>query len=402
MRKTRFLVIILTVALVALFAAGCGGSGDTSGDATAGDEGAASTTEETGDESAASTTEETGDGSEADAGGTEVRFAIVNMGTYSSDFWTLSHWNGYNYLKEQLPDLDAAWIDNMPDTGTELEQTLERLVSEGYNLIVTTSFGFQGAAIKMAEKYPDVKFMQIQGTANDNENYAVFDIKEYETTFLLGVLAARMSKSGNIGFVATQPINTVVRSIDGFAYGVKYANPDAKVNLLSVGSWSDVTKEHEAAQTLIDNGSDVIGMFQGTQAVSQACEEAGVYCIAHHADISEFAPKMTLSCYVSNWGPYYVEKVKQMQSGAWEGDDKFLGVAEGYGETAQFNEVVPEEVKAEIEELRGKIESGELSVFAGEVKDNEGNVLVPEGEVMSLDKIIAGDWLLDNINGKRE
>lgn len=385
-KKYRFLSLGVALVIMMALLASCGGTG-----------GSASSAAPAGNfSSSAVPAADTA----PDTATNEVRVAIVNNSTYSASGWTLSHYYGYQYLVESNPDLDALWVDNVPDTGPDVEQMLERLVSEGYNMLVTTSFGYQDAAVNIAKKYPDVHVLHIQGYAEPSENFSLFDIREYETTFLSGYIAGKMTKTNNVGYCGPIPVNTVVRALNGFAAGVKYANPEAKVNLLWTNLWYDTAKEREATQALIDSGSNVMGMFQATPAVLQCCEENDVPGIGFHTDQSEFAPNVTLTSYCWNWGPYYVQKVKEAQEGQWKSENAFFGIAEGYGELAPVNtELVPEDVIAEVEKLREQIKNGELSVFAGPINDNAGNELVPAGEMMDMEKIKAGDWLLDNIVG---
>ena len=383
--RVMALAVVILMGLTLL--AGCGGSGaPQASPAPAPDTGAASTA-----------------GGEDTAGDGAVRFAILNNDTYASGGWTLSHYIGYNYLVEQMPGLDALWVDNVADSGPDCEQMLERLVNDGYNMLVTTSFGFQDAAVKVAKKYPDVHILHIQGFVEPFENFSLFDIREYETTFLSGYIAGKTTKTNNIGYVGSVPVNTVIRATNGFAAGVKYANPSAKVNVLWTNSWYDPTKEREAAQTLIDGGSDVLGMFQSTPAVLQTCEENGVFGIGFHTDQSEFAPNATLTSYCWNWGPYYVQKVEEVQNGTWAGNDAFLGVEDGFGELAPINaELVSADVISEVDDLRSQIKNGSLAIFAGPFSDNQGNELVADGEEMPMDKIKAGDWLYENIVGNMQ
>jgi len=313
--------------------------------------------------------------------------------------WNYSHEQSRLYLQEKLPYVETSYVDNIPDGVGDVDRVMEQMIKNGVKVIFATSFGYMDSVINVAEKHPEVYFLHCTGL-KQADNVSTYDVREYDATYLTGIVAGKMTKNGKIGYVASQPIPSVIRAIDSFALGVKAVNPDVKVQLVWTSTWYDPAKEKEAAMSLIDTGVDVVAQYQNTPAVQQAAEERGVFSIGYHSDMREFAPNANLTSLVWNWGPMCVEEVEAYRQGTWQGRDIWMNMEDGAVDIAPLNDkLVPEEVKTLVEETRAKLLSGEINVFAGPLKDNEGNVVAEEGQVVSDEELKGINWLVENIIG---
>jgi basic membrane protein A and related proteins len=111
-----------------------------------------------------------------------------------------------------------------------------------------------------------------------------------EPRYLTGMAAAAASESGRIGYVAAFPIPEVIRGINAFTLGVREVNPDATVEVVWTSTWYDPAVEKEAAESLLDQGVDVVAQHQDTPSPGQAAEERGASWVGYNSDMSEFAP----------------------------------------------------------------------------------------------------------------
>ena len=330
----------------------------------------------------------------------DVKVAFVAIAPPTEYGYNLSVYYGYEYVKEHFPDIETVWIDSVPDVGSESETVMERLVHDGCNVIFAVSFGYMDNVAKLAEKYPEVYFLHCSQGPVYVDNMTRYDITTYDASFVAGYLAGKMTETNRLGYVSAQPIPTVLSAANSFALGAKYANPDAKVNLFFTNSWSDPSLEKEAAQSLVENGCDVLAQFADSPSVQQVAQEKNVYGIGFHVDMRDFAPQNNLTSFVYNWGPLYAAEIQKYIDGTWEAIEIAPGMIEGNADIAPINEaLVPEDIRAEVEEIRQKIIDGELQVYAGEIRDNKGNVRVAEGEVLSGDALTSMDWLVENIEG---
>ena len=122
-----------------------------------------------------------------------------------------------------------------------------------------------------------------------------------------GVIAGKMTKTNTLGVVASLPIPEVIRNINSFTLGAQSFNPKVKTKVVWVNKWFDPPKEGEGAQTLINQGADVLMQNTDSTAVLQTAEKAGKLAFGWDSDMSQFGPKAHLGSAVINWAPYYTE-----------------------------------------------------------------------------------------------
>ncbi len=329
----------------------------------------------------------------------KLKVGFVFIGPVTDGGWNTSHNNGRLYLEKQLPYVETIFVQNVP-AGSDSERVMRQLIQQGAKVIVATSFNYGDTVKKLAKEFPDIYFLHATGL-EVAPNVSTYDIREYEGTYLTGMVAGKMTKTNIIGYVAANPIPCVVRAIDGFAMGVKAVNPNAKVKLLWTSTWYDPAKEKEAALSLADEKADVLAQYQDSPAVQQAAQERGIYSIGYHADMRHFAPQANLTSFTWNWGPIYVQEVKAYHDGNWKGKAIWASAKEGASTIAPLNDkLVPADVKKLIEETKDKLSKGELTVFKGPIKDNKGKTIVGEGQKISDAELVKCNWLLDNIEGK--
>lgn len=282
-----------------------------------------------------------------------------------------------------------------------IESTVEELVDEGADIIFGCSAGYSAILAELQQEYPDVIFAQQSNDVYDN--IIEFQIRGYEGDFLTGYLSALMNEGSNqLGFCASMDEASVRTAINAYALGAKYANPDAKVQVLWADSWYDLDVESQNAKTLIDNGIKYMGMEASSPAVPQTCEENGAFCIGYNVDMQASAPKAVLTSFVWNWAPIFEDIMKKTADGTIDISANYYEGGE-CAALAPFNkDLVPQEIQDKVEELREKINNGDVQVYAGELKDDQGNVLVKDGEVMSDDDILAQDFFVDNVIGGKK
>ena len=253
-------------------------------------------------------------------------------------------------------------------------------------MIFATSFGYMEPMLKVAKDFPDVKFEHATGYKTA-PNMRVYDARFYQDTYLAGVIAGKMSKTGTLGFVGSFPIPEVLRNINSFTLGAQSVNPKIKTRVVWVNSWFDIPKETEAAQTLINGGADVLLQNTDSTAVLQTAEKAGKYAFGWDSDMSAFAPKAHLGSAIVDWSNYYKKSVKEAMDGSWKGEKVTRwGVAEGQNDLIKINDVVPADVKAKVDEIKAAIKGGTFEPFTGPITDSAGK------ERLAKDIKADDDW----------
>ena len=326
----------------------------------------------------------------------KLKVGFIYIGPIGDHGWTYAHDQGRLMVEEALGDqVETVYVENIPE-GPDAERAIERLARQGVGLIFTTSFGYMDPTIKVAKRFPDVKFEHATGY-KQSENVASYNARFHEGRYVIGQIAAKMSKSGIAGYIASFPIPEVVMGINAFILGAQTVNPDFKLKVVWVNTWFDPGKEADAAKVLIGQGADIITQHTDSTAPLQIAEEEGVLGFGQASDMIHFAPKAQLTAIIDEWGPYYVERAQAVLDGTWESGDSWTGMSAGTVVMAPYTNM-PDDVAAAAAETAAKIASGELNPFAGPVYKQDGTLAVAEGEVMDDGTLAGINWYVQGVD----
>ncbi|GHV37761.1 BMP family ABC transporter substrate-binding protein [Synergistales bacterium] len=328
----------------------------------------------------------------------QINPGYIYIGPVGDGGWTYMQDMGRQAVDKQFSGLKSAIVESVEE-GPGSVAVMERLARQGSKLIFAGSFGYMDFVQDVAKKYPDTIFMHVSGYKRA-ENVGTMMGRMYQPRYLSGIVAGRMTKSGNIGYVAAHPIPEVIRMINAFTLGVRSVNPTATVKVIWLFSWFDPGKEKEAAKALIESGCDVLGMHADTGAVAQACEETKTYVVGYNNDMSGFAPTMHLTAPVWNWEKLFAPIIEQVRDGVWKSEDIWWGLKEGAVDLAPFGAAVPEDVRKSVNEQKARIAGGDDFIFTGPIKDQKGEVKVAEGSKMSDADIWSMGWFVEGVLGE--
>jgi simple sugar transport system substrate-binding protein len=228
----------------------------------------------------------------------------------------------------------------------------------------------------------------------------IYDASFYQDTYMAGVIAGKMTKTNVLGFVGSFPIPEVLRNINAFTLGAQSVNPKIRTKVVWVNTWFDPPKESEAAQSLINAKADVLLQNTDSTAVLQTAEKNGKYAFGWDSDMSAFGPKAHLASAIVNWAPYYIKAIEEVKAGTWKTERTVWGVKEGLNDLVKINDVVPEDAKKRVEEIKAGLKDGSFEVFTGPITDNTGKVRLPKdqkGDQEWRDKI---DFYVKGVEGK--
>lgn len=318
--------------------------------------------------------------------------AFVYVGPHDDGGWSQSHDVGRLWVQENVPGVHTAYVENVAE-GVDSEQVTRSLARKGFDMVLTTSFGFMDATETVAGEFPDKDFVHVSGYKFNGSNFgnlmgAMEDIK-----YLAGMLAGSRAKvDGNtkVGYMATFPIPEELRLGNAFALGLAKTCPECTMDVRFIFTWHDPTIEQEAATSLFDAGAQVVMTGADTPAPAIAAPE-GKWGITY-----DYINNCTLdSCLTTmywNWGPLYADLVKQSMDGTFAGEAVYFDADSGGLGLFGFMEDqelmpgvkdLPEEDLQLIREELAKFLSGEMTrfdVFTGPITDNQGNLVLAEGE----------------------
>ena len=313
---------------------------------------------------------------------------------------------GYSYQHDQgrlavekkfAGKVTTAFAENVPE-GADAERVIANFAKDGCGVIFTTSFGFMDPTLKVAKQFPKVKFEHATGY-KQADNVATYSQRWYEGRYVMGTLAAQVTKSHVVGYIAPFPIPEVVNGINAFTIALRKADPKAVVKVVWVNTWFDPGKERDAATTLISQGADVIVQHTDSAAPVQAAEEKGVKAFGQASDQAKAGPKAVLTSLVDNWAPYYVQEVQAVLDGTWKKHDAWDGIKAGAVVLAPFNANIPADAVAKAKADSDAIAAGTLLPFAGPIKAQDGSVKVAAGKALTDGDILGMNWFVEGVQG---
>ncbi|AVD90547.1 BMP family ABC transporter substrate-binding protein [Pseudomonas sp. SWI44] len=324
-----------------------------------------------------------------------LKVGFVYIGPIGDHGWTYQHEQGRQALIKQLGDkVQTSYVENVAE-GADAERVIRNMAKGGYNLVFTTSFGYMNPTIKVAKQFPKVTFEHATGYKQD-KNVGTYLSTSYQGRYVAGFLAAKMTKTRKIGYIASFPIPEVIRDINAIQLALDKYNPGTEIKVVWVNSWFDPGKEADAANALIDQGVDVVFQHTDSPAPIQTAERRGVYSIGYASDMAHFGPKAVLTSIVNNWGPHYIRSTQAVMDGDWKPEDYWGGLAEGTIELP-ISDLVPADVRAEAEQIIAGIKSGAFHPFTGPIMDQKGEVRIPAGAVASNAELAGMNYYVKGI-----
>ena len=325
----------------------------------------------------------------------KFKACFVYVGSHTDGGYSEGHDHGRQFLEKELGDkVETTFLENIAE-GPDSERAFERLAREGCKIIFGTSFGFMDAELKVAKRFPDVKFEHATGFKTA-DNMTTYNARFYQGRYIQGQIAAKMSKAGLAGYIVSFPIPEVIMGINSFMLGAQSINPDFKVKIVWVRSWFDPGKEADAAKALFDQGADIVAQHTDSPAPLQIAEERGLHGFGQATDMISFAPKAQYTAIVDNWGPYYVERVKAAMDGTWKSQQSWEGLKEKILIMAPYTNL-PDDVKKMAEETEAKIVGG-WEPFTGPVSKQDGSEWLKAGEVSDDGTLLGMNFYVKGID----
>jgi basic membrane lipoprotein Med (substrate-binding protein (PBP1-ABC) superfamily) len=297
-----------------------------------------------------------------------LRAALLTAGPVSDAGWYAGAYEGLLMLRDSL---GAEVSHQQTRTPAEFDEAFLSYASAGYDLIFAHGFEYQDAAMRAGEQFPDVTIV-VSGGGKVSANVVPLIFELEEGSYLAGMVAGGMTRSGVVGMVGGVAIPPVQGTFRAFEAGVLALRPDARILEAFIGNWDDVGAAKEAAVAQLRQGADVLihntdaasfGIFQAVRESVAAGRTA--WALGMNRDQNHVAPDVILASAVIRIPESFLETARAWQVGALGGAPIYSGSADGVIDLvlnpALMDRLPPELLEAVDEALR-RIRSGELEV----------------------------------------
>ena len=299
----------------------------------------------------------------------QTKVAMLLPGSINDQSWNATGYAGLMKMKEL--GYDVAYSENVP--AADHVEAMRDYASRGYKIVIGHSGRFLSAAQRVGPEFPAVQFVAGAGAGFAGANVMSVNYDDRHFGCQLGVLAARMSKSGKIGGVyALEGLPNMVAQVGSFRICAKQVRPDVEISIIYIKDIEDAGQAKEAAFSLIAGGADVLsGKLNAAHGgLIQAAKEKGVFTTARSYAHTAIAPDQILTNVVERWPEMYTVVASAVKNGKLLGEFKMYGydTPETTGAALEqlpdraFNPAVPPAVVAELAAYQKKLATGELKL----------------------------------------
>lgn len=305
---------------------------------------------------------------EGDAVDGSFQAALLTSGPVSDAGWYAGGYEGLMALRDSL---GASVSHQQTRTPAEFDEAFLAYASSGYDLIFAHGFEYQDAAMRAGKEFPETTIV-VSGGGQTADNVVPLIFRLEEGSYLAGMMAAGMSRTGVVGMVGGVEIPPVQGTFRAFEAGAEAIDPEVRVLESFIGNWDDVAAAKEAAVAQLGRGADVLihnvdaASFGVFQAVREAVENGDtVWALGMNRDQNDIAPEVTLGSAVIRIPQAFLETARRWQSGRIGNEPVYTGSTQevvDFVPNPAVEDQIPEALLQEIDEARQRIRAGTLDV----------------------------------------
>ncbi|MBN1332563.1 MAG: BMP family protein [Synergistales bacterium] len=298
----------------------------------------------------------------------EFKIVLLLPGPINDQSWNATNYSGLVACNEDL-GTRMEYVENVQ--ASDFESTFRNYGERGYDLVMAAGTQFDEAANRVAPNYPDTTYCVVNGMVSSGPNVRPILPKEYEGSYLAGIVAGYTTKNGKIGIAGGFPNKLMIRLLNTYEYAARIGSPELKAIRAYANSWSDVALGKQMASSMIDKGADVLFFYANQVGLGaiQAAKEKGVKFVGFASNQNDIAPGTVVASVFFDFAEMYKWAVSNFMEGKLEPKVNEVGVAEGIVKVA-FSDEVSEEVKGYVKQAEEAIATGTLLKFASQFPES--------------------------------
>lgn len=292
------------------------------------------------------------------------KVALLTPGPISDQSWNGGAYAGLMAIRDSLK---AKVSHIQTKTPAEFDENFRQYGAQGYDLVFGHGFEFQDAALRVAPKFPRTIYITTSGTSTA-KNVAGMEFAFEEGSYLAGMIAGAMTRTGNIGMIGGTELPPVRRSFAAFEQGARSVNPGVRTVISYIGNWDDVSAGREQAIAQISRNIDII--FQNADAaglgVFQAAKEAkNVRVIGSNSNQNDVAPEVMIGSVVIDLPRAFLEVAREVKSGKFVPRVISLGLHDDVVKLVlnpRMTAAIPKQIQAKVDSARVALVDGALKL----------------------------------------
>jgi basic membrane lipoprotein Med (substrate-binding protein (PBP1-ABC) superfamily) len=299
------------------------------------------------------------------ATGKALKVALLTPGDINDQGWNQLAYEGLEALKKET---GAETAHQVTKNATEHTPALRDFADQKYDLVLCHGFEYGERVLPVAKKFPDTKFVVMGGNVKQDPNVATLVPKLEEATYLLGMTAAGISKSGVVGLIGGMELPVITSTFIAFEQGAKAVNPNIKILTNYIGNFEDQNAGKESAKAMIAQKADVLfhNADQAGKGMFSAAQEAkSVVVFGSNRNQNSVAPDICLASAVIEIPRAFVNLAREVQDDKFKADFVELNMAQKtimVEWNDKLKSTVPAAVMKKIDDAQKKIESGDLKI----------------------------------------
>ena len=299
--------------------------------------------------------------------GEKLSVGVIMWGFHDEGVWDTNAWESLERLAEKYP-IEIGYSEEIDMKEIELAVKAR---AEMNDIVLAHSMSFEEAVRKIAPSYPDTVFLTEQfvdkGPDYYPPNVVTIGQNDKESIFLIGALAAKMSKSKKLGVIQALDDSRDTLIATGFRGGAQYVDSTIQVSRVIMNAYIDPVKARDSVKAFVEKGVDVVFVSQDDMSGTLEAKAQGIFSVQQYKDETDKAPDTILNCSTRNLDVALEMILKSLMDGSFEtfrSKNWFIPstLKDGTCGIGAYGNMVPEDVKNYIEGLTQKIINGELKV----------------------------------------
>jgi basic membrane protein A len=294
----------------------------------------------------------------------DYKIVLILPGPINDQSWNAANYSGLVACNKDL-GTKMEYVENVQPS--DFESTFRNYGERGYDLVIAAGTQFDDAAKRVAASYPNTTYTVINGMIAAAPNLCPVLPKEYEGSYLAGIIAGFTTKTGKIGIAGGFPNKLMIRLLNTYEYGARIGYPTVQAIRSYANSWSDVALGKQMASSMIDKGADVLFFYANQVGLGaiQACKEKGAKFIGFASDQNSVAPGTVVASVYMDFGSMYKWAVSKFLADELKPVVNEVGIAQGLYKIS-YSDQVSQEVRDLVQQAAEAIANGTLLKFASQ------------------------------------